>query len=135
MQRPLWEINAFYAPRMHLYRQEVTSYFEHAFASVLVKMSVFRGIFIHAYYFVCTQKFFPGCNIYYSRVTTHTVSLYTPCYLGKYVFSLSEQPSCKYFRISVVFVYGVNYKLLQLKTYDIHKISTYERLYLIVKWL
>ena len=36
----------------------------------------------------------------------------TPCYLGKYVFSLFAQPSCKYFRIFVVFVNGENYKLL-----------------------
>ena len=37
---------------------------------------LFLEEYLYTHYFVCTQKFFPGCNIYYSRVTTHTVSLY-----------------------------------------------------------
>ena len=119
MHRPLWEINAFYAPRMHVYRQEVTSYFWTRIPiAVLVKNFIFRGMFIHAYTILFVLKSFFQVAIFTTLgLLLIRYPFITPCYLGKYVFSLSEQPSCKYFRISVVFVYGVNYKLLQLKKY------------------
>ena len=92
--------------------------FEHAFPSVLVKNFIFRGMFKDVYYFVCTQSLFFQVSLFTSLVLLHVrYPFSTHCYLGKYAFSLSEQPRCKYFRISVVFVYGVNYKLLQLKKY------------------